>query len=404
MKAELKAQNLSKTYGQLTIRTFPWFRFRRRRGAQVSALKKVSFEIEPGETVGLIGRNGSGKSTLLQLICGILQPTSGTVQAAGKITPLLEIGGGFIPDLTGRQNVQIKCALMGLSKEETQAALPLVFAFSELGPFVDRPVRTYSSGMHVRLAYATAIQTQPDILVIDEVLAVGDSAFQAKCLAHFKTLQSNGTTILLASHSPSVIAQYCDRALFLNHGRLIAFDKPKSVIDHYHRLLYDDRLHNPPAANLAGEAAPNRYGKGEIEILKASVKTAGGKSVEHVDQHQAIVIQIQARFNKAVPQAGFLFALRNPLGILLYGESTQQQGIDFSVIEAGQTVTIRFEHTIQLNPGTYLLSLGAETWVNDRRIAQDFRDDAFPLQVLGAANPIGIFDAQSEIHWQVEPD
>ncbi|HYD70325.1 ABC transporter ATP-binding protein, partial [Azospirillum sp.] len=226
-------------YGQPTDRLKQ--RFARpgvRHYKEVVALDDVSFDVMRGETVGIVGRNGSGKSTLLQVLSGTLRPTSGTAEIHGRVSALLELGAGFNGDFTGRENVYMNAAIIGLTREEIDARIDRIIAFADIDDFIDQPVRVYSSGMYIRLAFALAISVDPDILIVDEALAVGDEAFQAKCFARVTEFQKQGGTLLFVSHDPRAVVQFCKRALLLDHGRLILAGAPKTVITQYQRLLY----------------------------------------------------------------------------------------------------------------------------------------------------------------------
>lgn len=212
--------------------------FRKKYHKEFWALKDVSFEVKRGECVGIIGRNGSGKSTLLQILCGILQPTSGTVQVSGRISALLELGAGFNPQFTGRENVFLNGSINGISREEMEAKFDEIANFADIGEFIDQPVRTYSSGMYVRLAFAVAINVDPDILIVDEALSVGDEAFQRKCFSRIQALQKRGATVLFVSHSATTVVELCDWAILLDCGERLLAGKPKTVVSRYHRLLY----------------------------------------------------------------------------------------------------------------------------------------------------------------------
>ncbi len=202
------------------------------------AVNDVSFEVERGATVGIIGRNGSGKSTLLQMICGTLQPSHGSVLVNGRIAALLELGAGFNPEFTGRENVYMNAAILGLSRKETEERFEEIERFADIGIFIDQPVKSYSSGMYVRLAFAVAINVEPDILIVDEALAVGDEAFQRKCFARIEQIKENGATILFVSHGSQTIVQLCDRAILMDRGEVILDGVPKTVVNQYLRLLH----------------------------------------------------------------------------------------------------------------------------------------------------------------------
>lgn len=238
----ISARNLTKTYRAYA---HPLDRLlggfipgRAKRCKEFHALNDVSFDIKRGETVGIIGRNGSGKSTLLQLICGIRKPTSGSLQVNGRISALLELGAGFHPEFTGRENVFLQGAIQGMSRQEMEARFDDIAAFADIGEYIDQPVKTYSSGMFVRLAFAVAVSTEPDILVVDEALGVGDEIFQRKCFARIEGLRAQGVTILFVSHSTKSVIEICQRTLLLNKGQLLADGEPKLVLDWYHELVY----------------------------------------------------------------------------------------------------------------------------------------------------------------------
>lgn len=246
----IRVQNLGKCYQiygapRDRLKQFLLPRFQRAIGKQPIqyyrefwALKDVSFEIKKGETVGIIGRNGSGKSTLLQIICGTLSPTSGSVQTNGRIAALLELGSGFNPEFTGRENVYMNAAVLGLSKEEVDKRFDDIAAFADIGQFIEQPVKTYSSGMVVRLAFAVAINVDPEILIVDEALSVGDELFQRKCFSRIEAIKNNGATILFVSHSGSTIVELCDRAVLMDSGEKLAVGVPKQIVGRYQKLLY----------------------------------------------------------------------------------------------------------------------------------------------------------------------
>jgi lipopolysaccharide transport system ATP-binding protein len=225
------------------------------------ALTDISFVVGRGETVGIIGRNGSGKSTLLQIICGTLFPTAGSVTTQGRIAALLELGSGFNPDFTGRENVHLSAAVLGLTTQEIQGKFEDIIRFADIGDFIDQPIKTYSSGMVVRLAFATAIHVNPDILVVDEALAVGDVAFQQKCLDRIRHLQRQGVSILLVTHSTNALIEYCDRAIFLKHGRLIMDGTCRDVVKAYADDLVLDEGGAPNEFIVESEPADNVVGR-----------------------------------------------------------------------------------------------------------------------------------------------
>jgi len=226
--------------------------FKKKYHREFWALRDINLDIPQGATVGILGVNGSGKSTLLQIICSILQPTSGSVEVKGKVAALIELGAGFNPDLTGRENAEINCAIQGLDAQTIRNRIPEIEAFADIGEFFDQPVKTYSSGMFMRVAFATAISVDPDILIIDEALAVGDARFQQKCFAKFRDFQTQGKTILLVTHDRFSVPRLCDRAVLLNHGALIASSTPTEVVNLYAEVLSGVSLKPLPQKNASG--------------------------------------------------------------------------------------------------------------------------------------------------------
>jgi ABC-2 type transport system ATP-binding protein len=271
----------------------------RRRYTDFAALSPMSFAIEQGETVGILGHNGSGKSTLLKCIAGILRPTTGTVAVRGRLASLLELGAGFHPELSGRENVYINAAFLGISRREIEARFDDIIEFAELGRFIDEPVKHYSSGMYVRLGFAVAVNVDPDVLLVDEVLAVGDEAFAAKCLDRVKEFQAEGRTIVVVTHAADIVRQVCQRALVLDHGHLVADERPNDAIrifrEHLHGALTDDSSNTDGPARLAAVSISNHSGGATLSITVAAdtelhdvnvaieVTDASGRLVYRVD-------------------------------------------------------------------------------------------------------------------------
>jgi len=285
------------------------------------ALRDVSFEVRRGESVGIIGRNGSGKSTLLQIICGILQPTGGSVEVGGKVAALLELGAGFHPEFTGRENVFLQGALMGFTKEETEERFEEIASFADIGDFIEQPIRTYSSGMLVRLAFASAISVEPDILVVDEALSVGDMFFQAKCMHKIKTLMDSGVTILFVTHDISAVKALCAKCIYLHQGGMKAFGPSNEVIDTYMRErsgeaataeMQPDTKAAMPALDefemvngvfkenpeFARRVEGTRHGTGEARITEVELLDGDGNPVEEVEFNQEVTVRIHLKFEQ----------------------------------------------------------------------------------------------------------
>lgn len=303
----ISVRNLTKTYrvfrhpGERLKQalTFGFGRYHK----EFTALKDVSFDIKKGETVGIIGRNGSGKSTLLQLICGILKPTSGSVQVSGRISALLELGAGFNPEFTGRENVYFQGAVMGMSKEEMDRLFDDIVAFADIGEFIDQPVRTYSSGMYVRLAFSVAVHVAPDILVVDEALAVGDTLFQRKCFDKIYEMQSRNTTIIVVSHDPYQIERLCHRAAVLNKGSISRLLPAKDVL-----VLYQELVQQNLGSQVATHAG-YREGTQELHFEDVQVETPSGALVGTVETNQPLRIVANITTSKPIDNVRLRFEI-----------------------------------------------------------------------------------------------
>ena len=426
----IEVDHLTKTYRLYDsprdrLREFISLR-RRSYHQEYCALDEVSLHVEKGQTLGVIGRNGSGKSTLLKILAGVVQPSSGSTRVNGRVSALLELGGGFVAGLSGRENVYIKAALNGFTRREINAHFDEIAAFAEIGEFMDRPVRTYSSGMYVRLAFAVAVNVMAEVLLIDEVLSVGDTLFQAKCLAKLRAFQQIGITVLLVSHDLGTIAAYCERALLLEEGRLIAQGETKAVIDEYNRR---NSLRGQPS--LAGAAAPeirpgpegtpegtppaskqaewtgcfainpneNRYGSKAAEILEAGVFNLDHDPIQTVVRNQVVLIRVKVRHHRKMPAATVFYTIRDIRGLLLCGASTFHHQIELGEAEPGDVILVTFTQKLQLNPGGYLLSVGAVRMHDGEDRAYDKRMDYLVLQIVAEDPGFGIFDAQTEIDW-----
>lgn len=363
------------------------------------ALKDVSFEVKKGETVGIIGRNGSGKSTLLQIICGTLAPTSGTVETNGRIAALLELGSGFNPEFTGRENVYMNGAVLGLSKEEIDARFDDIAAFADIGQFIEQPVKTYSSGMVVRLAFAVAIHVEPSILVVDEALSVGDERYQRKCFSRIEALRRRGVTILFVSHSAGTVVQLCDRALLLDEGELVAEGESKRVVAAYQRLLYapgeqrgvvrqalragqwtESANEGRGAEVLASEAGtplddhgaeresfdPHlvptstvHYEARGARISDWCLFNAEGQRVNHLVRGRRYRYRYRVVFEQPTVRVRFGMMIRTVTGIELGGAASSPLGaVTIERAEPGMQAILTFEFICRLAPGTYFLNAG----------------------------------------------
>lgn len=369
----IRVQNLSKCYQiyerpQDRLKQALW-RGRRTYYREFWALRDASFEVRRGETVGIIGRNGSGKSTLLQMICGTLTPTSGEASVRGRVAALLELGSGFNPEFTGRENVYMNAAILGLTKTEVNARYPAIVEFADIGEFVDQPVKTYSSGMFVRLAFAVAVHADPDVLVVDEALAVGDVAFQAKCMSRMRALMEAGVTLLFVSHDIGAVKALCRRALLLDHGRVLAQGDTEHVADEYTRLIHQRPSVAPNLANDATErpahlevgddaqfqrlAKIQRMGNNRVQLLNVQVFDASGRPCESFRYGQTLSLRMVARVYHPVPMLAFGYHVRDRNGLdVLYSDSLIEGG-SITAPEVGATYVIDWSFRLSLRNGQY---------------------------------------------------
>lgn len=343
------------------------------------ALHDISFEIEAGTTTGIIGPNGSGKSTLLQIITGTLEPTHGTVWHEGRIAALLELGAGFNPEFTGIENIFMNASLLGLSKAETERLLPEIAGFAEIGEFIHQPLKTYSSGMYIRLAFATAIAVSPQILIVDEALSVGDAVFQHRCTRRIKEMQEAGTTILFVSHDPGAIRALCSRAILLNAGRVEADGTPAEVLDRYQKVIMAAEAayaeaqlglaQEKPALSEISEASEAevtpqftyRHGNGNAEILRADLLDASRRSIAMVETGQLVHVSVRVVFHEDIEDPVYGFVIRNRHGINLYGTNTRVQGIRSGLVKRGERVETTFSFNCWLAPDLYSISIAVHS-------------------------------------------
>ncbi len=386
------------------------------------ALRDVSFEVGRGETFGIIGCNGSGKSTLLQIISNTLAPTAGEVAVHGRVAALLELGAGFNPDFTGRENAYLNAAIMGLARQEMDACYDSIVAFAELADFMDRPVKTYSSGMYVRLAFAVAIHMRPDILVVDEALAVGDVRFQGKCFREFQKMQERGVTILFVTHAHEMVTKHCDRALLLDGGRILRLGSPRDVVHAYLTFLFGDmnadrRDASAPAAPDRGVAAPvnlaeflrdqasgdrcalrasynsaeYRWGDARAHIVDYLVRCAGEDDPSHCPRGAAVDIYMKVHFAARLEGLIYGLTVKTVDGVTVYGSNTRVQRVAVAAHAAGETATVRFRLAANLVAGDYFVSLGVALDDPGRdNIAIDRRYDMIHLRIQDAGDAHGI--------------
>lgn len=368
------------------------------------ALTEVGFEVYRGETFGIVGRNGSGKSTLLQIICGTLSASSGSMEVHGRIAALLELGAGFNPEFTGRENVFLNGTLHGLTREQVEDRFEDIAAFADIGEFIEQPVKTYSSGMYIRLAFAIAIHTDPSILVVDEALSVGDERFQRKCFGRIEDIKRNGATILFVSHSPGAVLQLCDRALMLERGRRMIVGAPKAVVASYQKLLYAppsryEQLYEEVRAMDATHAQkdqepPAPQGSSHEALEVANMDTSNTERFDRAMQPQSTIVfeshgaeirsphivnLVGKRVNILTPGAVYIYTydvvferdaanvhfgmmIKSVSGVELYGTDSHAHGTGVPLVTAGTRLRVAFRFKAIFLPGTYFMNAGCMGW------------------------------------------
>ncbi|MDO9148509.1 MAG: ABC transporter ATP-binding protein [Hydrogenophaga sp.] len=379
------------------------------------ALRDVTLDVRKGETVGIIGRNGSGKSTLLQLICGTLNPSSGSVWTSGRIAALLELGSGFNPEFTGRENIYLNAAVLGLSKDEIDDRFDEIVFFADIGDFLDRPVKTYSSGMFARLAFAVAINVSPDVLIVDEALSVGDSGFQLKCMMKMRELQQRGLTILFVSHDTQSVIRFCDRAVVMNEGRVhFQSDDVQQCVKVYEKLTryhqiaggatpsgaspQDGTLTSQPAdvsyAGELGSVQEERFGIGVARYVAIDMLSDLGESTNQFGPGETIQIVASVWSDQEFDGVAAGFSLRDKKGVDIAGDNNIYAGVSIR-LRKGLT-RIVFRVPLQLAPGEYFLFMGLAT-LDDKRIELDQRWPVRKMQIVSRRSVIGLSFCPAEI-------
>ncbi|MGZ5432162.1 MAG: ABC transporter ATP-binding protein [Thermoanaerobaculia bacterium] len=369
--------------------------------ASVLALRDLSFEVDRGEAFGIIGRNGSGKSTILKLISGILKPTSGKISVNGRIAALIELGAGFHPEITGRENIYINGIMLGLTRRDIDQRFEKIVEFSGIGEFLDQPVKTYSSGMYVRLGFAVAVHVDPDVLIIDEVLSVGDEEFSARCVAKIQEMKYRGVTLVFVTHQLDQVRTLCDRALWLDHGQLEAIGDPMRVVDAYLQEVSGGGAPSAPAEEAPSAPQPEekksdadeeRWGSGEIVIKRVSLTDHEGSELVAVGAGTPVIVDLDV--DVRVPQDDFVFGIGiyHADGTCVYGTNTDVEGYAPQQIDG--RVRVRFAiASLDLVAGTYRVDVAVHTR-NGR--AFDYRRNALRVVVGSRIHDTGVYRPQHE--------
>jgi len=363
----ISVRSLTKTYrlfGRPGDRLKQFVTFGTRRyHSEFTALRGISFDVRRGEALGVAGRNGSGKSTLLQLICGILRPTSGSVRIAGRVSALLELGSGFNPDFTGRENVYFQGALLGLSKRDIDICMGEILDFADIGDFIDQPMHSFSSGMFARLAFAVAANVRPDVLIVDEALAVGDEQFQRRCFEHIRNLQSGGTSIVFVSHDINTMIEICDRVLLLENSEMVALGPPIDTLEHYRRLLFSSEAHLKDLRDsiIASRQRPVKrvkFQENGARIANPRLTTSDGNPADVLRRGRAYVFSCDVTFFAPATSARGTMVFKATNGFELGGLFSHPVGEDITQSEVGIKRTFSYEFRCVLLPGTYFINCG----------------------------------------------
>ena len=363
------------------------------RHTQHWVLRDISFRVEPGEAVGIIGINGAGKSTLLKLITGTTQPTEGAVQISGRIAALLELGMGFHPDFTGRQNVLMAGQLLGLSSAEVRALMPEIEAFAEIGNYIDQPFRVYSSGMQMRLAFSVATVKRPDVLIVDEALSVGDAYFSAKSFDRIRAFGAAGTTLLIVSHDKQAIQSLCDRAILLDAGRLAKEGDPESVTDYYNALIADRQNATIVQQERQDGRVATVSGTGDASVVDSALLNHEGQRVEVVDVGEPVTLEICVRVRAHIPRLVVGYMIKDRLGQPMFGTNTDHIQHPVEDLKPGDLLTYRFAFTAGLGPGSYSVAVALHSTETHLIDNYEWRDLALVFHVVNMSRPVFIGNA-----------
>lgn len=424
MDSVIEIKNISKIYNlynKPSDRLKEALFSRKSRHTEFAALNDVSFNVNKGEILGIIGKNGSGKSTILKIITSVLTPTSGECIVKGKIAALLELGAGFNMEYTGIENIYLNGQMIGFSKEEMDKKLQDIIDFADIGEHIYQPVKTYSSGMFARLAFSVAISVDPDILIVDEALSVGDVFFQNKCYRRFEEFRERGKTILFVTHDMGSVIRYCNRCVLLNAGKKVAEGKPQEMVDLYKRIMVGQWNENEESSEEVSSIQSSNvkndqlwkdqistnpdievYGDGRADIIDFGIFSDTGDIGNNVYKGDYYSVKMKVRINEDNLNPIFAFKLRDIKGTELTGTNTMLEDIDTSQCKKGDIVTITFRQKQYLQPGQYLVSLGCTAFEGDQFVVYCRNYNCCVLGVVAQKGTIGIFDSESEVSVSVE--
>jgi lipopolysaccharide transport system ATP-binding protein len=350
-------------------------------------LQDINFTVQPGEAVGIIGINGAGKSTLLKMITGTTQPTTGGVHITGRVAALLELGTGFHPDFTGRQNAYMAGQLLGYSMEDISSLMPEIEAFAEIGEYIDQPVRVYSSGMQMRLAFSVATAHRPDVLIVDEALSVGDAYFQHKSFDRIREFRKQGTTLLIVSHDKQAIQSICDRAILLNEGKLAMEGEPEAVMDYYNAMLADHQNQTVKQEVAVDGKIQTISGTGEATVKDIGLLDAAGNRIEIVDVGQAVTLRVDVETKVYVERLVLGYGIKDRLGQVVFGTNTDLKNQALDQVPAGTTVRFDIAFPANLGPGTFSVQTALVSTDTHLLNNYEWRDLALVFNIINISKP-----------------
>lgn len=382
----IQVKGLGKAYRQYNnrwSRLAEWFLPGHQQRHQLKwVLQDINFEVLAGEAVGIIGINGAGKSTLLKLITGTTRPTTGSISMTGRVAAMLELGMGFHPDFTGRQNAHMAAQLLGISVEDIHRLMPDIEAFAEIGDYIDQPVRVYSSGMQMRLAFSVATAVRPDILIVDEALSVGDAYFQHKSFDRIREFRKLGTTLLIVSHDKGAIQSICDRAILLSAGQLAMEGSPEAVMDYYNARLADHQNQKIIQTVQYDGSIQTISGTGQATIESVTLTDPNGNLIEVIEVGQSVLLNVLAKACQDLPELVLGFMIKDRLGQPIFGTNSHHCRQTLRQINAGQQVQYVFEFNADLGPGHYSMALALHTRDTHIEHNYEWRDQALSFQVV----------------------
>jgi lipopolysaccharide transport system ATP-binding protein len=371
-------------------------------------LKDINFHLRAGEAVGIVGANGAGKSTLLKLLTGTTRPTTGQISVNGRVAALLELGMGFHPDFTGRQNAMMGGQLLGLSVEEILRLMPSIEAFAEIGEYIDQPVRTYSSGMQMRLAFSVATARRPDVLIVDEALSVGDSYFQHKSFERIREFRRAGTTLMIVSHDRYAIQTICDRAILLQAGRLVKEGLPVDVLDFYNAIMAERDQLLVRQERLEDGRMKTISGSGEATVAEIRLLTETGETADSVEVGDALELQVRVAIKAPIPRLVLGFMITDRLGQCMYGINTHRLDQPLTDLSPGEEILYRYRFPANLGKGSYSVSLSLSREDSHLDMNYEWRDNAWMFHVFNTRqeNFVGTswLDAKVDISRSAGPD